>query len=135
MEGREDLAPRALRGNPRDVRDDEVLAAEALGRHDLLLDLADLSAGEFGFGPEEDRADPSLSFAASIRHPVEVIARHVNRSISVRKTASVRREHEVSGHGLVDWQAATQPFAQHPVEEVRLVPMDEHEEEIERKHL
>src|SRR5438093_10652029 len=110
MEGREDLAPRALRGNPRDVWDDEVLRAEALGRHDLLLDLADLSAGEFGFGPEEDRADTGFSFAASIRHPVEVIARHVNRPIPVMNTASVRREHQVPGHGLVHRQAATQPL-------------------------
>src|SRR5439155_26751569 len=107
MEGREDLAPRALRGNPRDVRDDEVLRAKALCRHDLLLDLAHLSAGELGFGPEEDRADPRFSFAASIRHPVEVIARHIDRPIPVRKTASVRREHEVAGPGLVDREAPT----------------------------
>src|SRR5213593_4117432 len=135
VEGREDLASRAFRGDAQDVRDDEVLTAEALACNNLLLNLAHFPARELGFGPEQDRADPRLALAAALGHPVEVVARHVDRPIPVRQASLVRREHQIASHRFVNGQAATHSLAHHPVEEVRLAPVDEHEEEIERKLL
>src|SRR5438445_10972765 len=122
MEGGEDLAPRAFRGNARDVRDDEVLRAEALGCNNLLLDLAYFPACELGFGTEQDRADPSFAFAAALGHPLQIIARHVDRPISVLKPSLVRRDHDVAGDVLVDVQHATHPLAHSSDDEVVMLP-------------
>src|SRR2546422_1227436 len=110
MEGGEDLAPRAFRGNARDLRDDEVLPAEALGCHNLLLNLAHFPASEFGFGSEQDGADPRLALAAALDHPVEIVTGHVDRPIPVGEPPLVGREHDVAGHRLVDWPAPTHPL-------------------------
>src|SRR5207245_10377117 len=84
---------------------------------------------------EQELAESSCASAAALSHPFKAIAPHVARPISVRKPSLVRREHDVAGHGLVDGQRATHPLAHAAVEEVRLVPVDEHQEEIERKLL
>src|SRR2546428_14183745 len=87
MEGGEDLAPRAFRGNARDVRDDEVLPAEALGCHNLLLNFAHFPANEFGFGSEQDGADPLLALAAPRDDQVEDVAGLVVHAPSVCEPA------------------------------------------------
>src|SRR5713101_5190721 len=135
MERREDLSPGTFRGNPRDLGDDEVRGPEAFLRDNPFLDLAHFSGRELRFRPEEDRADPRLPFAASIRHPLEIVARHVDRPIPIGQAKLVGGEDQVAGHRLVDRDAAAHPLAQDLVEQVRLVPVDEHEEEIERKLL
>src|SRR5205823_7038912 len=82
--GGEDLPPCALRRDPRDRWDEEILRLEALGPDDRLFDLAGLSAGELRLRAEQETAHPGFPFAAPLRDPVQVVTRHVDRPGAVR---------------------------------------------------
>src|SRR2546427_2271843 len=130
---REDFTTGAARGDPRDLRDDEIVRLQAFRGHDLLLDLPRLTTGEFRLRPEQDRADPRFPLVASTRDALQVVARHVDRPLPIREAALVRGQDQVPRDRLVDREAAAHPFAQDPVEQVRLVAVHEHQEEVERQ--
>src|SRR5437870_2597317 len=130
---REDFSTGAARGDPGDLGDDEIVRLEAFGGHDLLLDLSRLTTGEFRLRPEQNRADPRFPLVASTRDALEVVARHIDRPVPIGEAALVRGQDEVPRDRLVDREAAAYPFAEDPVEKVRLVAVHEHQEEVERQ--
>src|SRR6266704_4237609 len=118
VERREDLPSRPLRGQPRELRDDEVLPAKTFRAHDLLLDLSGLASGELGFGPVQEAGDPRLALPAPLGYAVQVVARDVDASIAIREPEAVGGQDEIPRHRFVDRQAAPQALGEHPVVEV-----------------
>src|SRR3989442_14250085 len=109
MERREDLPPGAFRGNPRNLGDDEILGPEALLGNDPFLNLADFSAGELRFRPEQNGADPRLPLAASDRHADEIVARPVDAPIPVGQPKLVDGQPHTPGHPPADQGPAPSP--------------------------
>src|SRR5947209_18810014 len=92
---REDFTTGAARGDPRDLRDDEIVRLQAFRGHDLLLDLPRLTTGEFRLRPEQDRADPRFPLVTSTRDALQVVACHVDRSVPLGEAAPVRGPDDV----------------------------------------
>src|SRR2546427_13127206 len=87
---RQDFTTGAARGDPRDLRDDEIVRLQAFRGHDLLLDSPRLTTGEFRLRPEQDRADPRFPLVASTRDALHVVARHFDLSAPIRESALFR---------------------------------------------
>src|SRR5438094_115412 len=83
------------------------------------LKRAPFSAGDPRFRADENCADRRLPLAAAIRHPLDIVAGHVDRPSPVGQAPPVCGEDEVPGHRLVDRDAAAHPLAQDLVEQVR----------------
>src|SRR5207245_10826337 len=92
--GPEDFTTGAARGDPRDLRDDEIVRLQAFRGHDLLLDLPRLTTGECRLRPEQDRADPRFPFVASTRDALQVVAPHVDRPGPIRQAPLPRGQDE-----------------------------------------
>lgn len=132
-DGAEHLAAAALRRALGEPRDDEVLGPEPLALRHGALDLPRLALGERVLGAVQRYRHERAPGADLPRNEVYVPRVREHRLLVARGAVSRHGDDHVALDRPVQGEPAGHPLAEHLVEQVRLVGVDEHHLEVRRE--